>query len=168
MKAIFLSIGFLFFCAPLHASEKPILRRVGERLFIPCHDVSLYFSDSLILKAPLGNLREWSSKFGIHEGDSDKASNVEIKFVRVVEKKSGKIIWSASGKIVDGIAERKTITPFKNVTVMVLDEDGSAFFKIGKLRCYLFRHKTAGCILVVEDGFYTRLNQNWRPHDPKN
>lgn len=122
---------------------------------MPERDVADYFSEKLILKRSLGDLKEWSGEFDVEEGDSDWYSNIKIRFRLVSDNQTKKQHWVASGAIVDGWEFQKT--PFKDIPVMLLDEDGSAFFKIGKKRCYLFRHKTRGRILIVESGFYEQV-----------
>jgi len=124
---------------------------------MPGHNVAEYFSETLILKRPLGDLKEWSGKFDVEEGDSDWNSWVRIRFEQGADEKTGKRTWLASGVFLDGWDESKKV-PFARVPVLMLDEDGSAFFKIGTKRGYLFRHKTRGPVLVVESGFYAKLS----------
>lgn len=134
-----------------------VIPQLAGRLEMHGHEVADYFSEELILKRPLGDLREWSGKFDVEEGDSDWNSWVEIRFVQGNDEKTGKKVWLASGTFLDGWDESKAVS-FARAPVLMLDEDGSAFFKIGPKRCYLFRHKTRGCILVIESGFYEKTN----------
>jgi hypothetical protein len=134
-----------------------VIPQLSGRLEMPGHEVADYFSEKWIVKRPLGDLGEWSGKFDVEEGDSDWNSWVEIRFEQGADEKTGKKAWFASGVFLDGWDESKKV-PFSRLPVLMLDEDGSAFFKIGKRRCYLFRHATRGCILVIESGFYEKVH----------
>lgn len=152
-----LGLASMVLIASVHAEEIPIIPRVGGRIQMPERDVTDYFSEKLIVKRPLGDLREWSGQFDVEEGDSDWNSWVRIRFEQGADEKTGKRTWLASGTFLDGWDESKKVS-FSRLPVLMLDEDGSAFFKIGKRRCYLFRHTTRGCILVIESGFYEKVN----------
>lgn len=169
LRLLGLASAFLFVACGTRSGDFPVERNVvthcypavipqlAGRLEMHGHKVADYFSEKLIARRPLGDLREWSGKFDVEEGDSDWNSWVEIRFEQVVDTKTGQNTWLANGVFLDGWDESKKI-PFSRLPVLMLDEEGSAFFEIGKRRCYLFRHKTKGCILVIESGFYEKVN----------
>jgi hypothetical protein len=94
---------------------------------------------------------QWSGKFDVEEGDSDWNSWIEVRFVQNAAKKQ----WLVSGSFLDGWDESKAIH-FEKLPVLMMDEDGSAFFKFAGKYCYLFRHQTRGPVLIVESGFYEK------------
>jgi hypothetical protein len=161
------SVVFIAACGT-HSGDIPVARndvtrcypaiipQVAGRLQLPERDAADYLSDEVISKRPLVDLSEWSGKFDVEEGDSDWNSWVQIRFEQGIDEKTDKRTWLASGVFLDGWDESKKVV-FARLPVSMLEEN-SAFFEIGKRRCYLFRHKTKGCILVIESGFYEKVN----------
>jgi hypothetical protein len=163
LRLLGLASAFLFVACGARRGDFPVERNVVTHCYralipqlaggleMPERDVADYFSEKLIAKRPLGDLREWSGKFDVEEGDSDWNSWIEVRFEQNAAKKQ----WLVSGTFLDGWDESKTIH-FEKLPVLMLDEDGSAFFKFAGKRCYLFRHQTRGPVLIVELGFYQK------------